>query len=715
MKISRQVGFSIRYKFLLVMSFLLAACVGIYLLIAVRVFKTDKTELVFDLNRSQVSNLASELETEFEGVSDKFKLFAVLSSGSQSRWVNELFSKNSDVIFVSLFKKPIKESVKVSNNENSRIAVQKYENKSFMETYGLSATYLEIDLIKQRPIPFAEILKNGEAVWNASTVEGPPLIGFGRSVVVEDSKGVAVDQMAVVGYIKLDHLLQALSLVKLSEITIANRDGEILADSNPKLLHAKTLLGSNPLFQAALQAKTKTSVLKLEQEGHAMLGAYSKAHNGQIVVMAQASEASAFGAVTDLVEESLIFALIVITAAFLAAVLLARSLTAPLAQLVERMNLAAQGDLTSQISIGTRDETAVLAHSFNEMISDLKQSRDELQEINRDLDQKVKERTLQLEEQNHKVKEAQEALIRTTRLASAGEIAGRAAHEVLNPLTSLLTRVSSMERKIKSEMTPQLEILSDISQAWERDFLEGGFEKVVESWKTPSQLNSDWNLWKEDLENLSGLKSGLQGQLTHLQSDTQFLLKEGARINKIINGMRKLSVLKSDKRNHSAHEILKDCCHIMADLFQQRQYTVIQEFAATEDRIQVDRDELVQAVTNMLRNSLQALQDAEQETRKKGQLRLRTSISNDQTSPIFQIEIEDSGSGVSAENQVKLFQAQFTTKSPDEGTGLGLGISRRFVRGCGGDIEFVSSLPFQKTIFRIQIPLAKPADQGAAA
>ncbi len=703
MKISRQVGFSIRYKFLFVMSALLAACVVIYLLIAVRVFKSDKEELVFDLNRSQVSNLASELETQYEGLSDKFKLFAVLSTGSQARWVSELFSKDSDVVFVSLYKKP--------DQDSSRQVLHKYENKNFSETYGLSEQYFDKQISLERPIPFLEILKNGEAVWNASTENGPPLIGFGRSVVVEDSKGVAIDQMAVIGYIKLDRLLLALSLVKMSEITIANRDGGILAHTNPQILKAKTLLGASPLFQAALHSKTKTSVLKLAHEGKSFLGAFSKAHNGQIVLMAEASEASAFGAVTDLVEESLIFSLIVMTAAFLAAILLARSLTAPLAKLVERMHLAAQGDLTSQISIGTRDETAVLAQSFNEMISDLKQSRDELQEINRDLDQKVKERTLQLEEQNHKVKEAQEALIRTTRLASAGEIAGRAAHEVLNPLTSLLTRVGSMERKIKAEMTPQLQVLGDISSAWEKEFSEGGFEKLVESWKTPSQVDPKSNLWKEDLDNLTGLRTGLDTQLSHLQNDTQFLLKEGARINKIINGMRKLSVLRSDKRNHSAHEILKDCCHIMADLFQQRQYPVLQEFAAAQDLVHVDRDELVQALTNMFRNSLQSLQEAEIESKTRGRLKISTSIQD----KMFCIAIEDSGIGIALDNQKRLFESQFTTKSPEEGTGLGLGISRRFVRGCGGEIELISSEPMRQTIFRIQIPLASVNLKGAAA
>jgi signal transduction histidine kinase len=224
-------------------------------------------------------------------------------------------------------------------------------------------------------------------------------------------------------------------------------------------------------------------------------------------------------------------------------------------------------------------------------------------------------------------------------------------------------------------------------------------------------VNPEWTLWREDLENIHGLEEGLKGQFNALDTDTQFLIKEGARINKIIDGMRKLSNIRSDKRNVSGHEILKDCCHIMADLFQQRDYKIIQEFHSDLDLIHVDRDELVQAVTNMMRNSLQSMHEAEIQKGMKGTLRLVTAhVKNE-----LQIYIEDTGMGIAPENQSRLFESQFTTKSPDEGTGLGLGISRRFVRGHGGDIEFVSSEPLQKTVFRISIPLAQEAHKGVAA
>lgn len=693
-----KLGFSIRYKFLIVMSFLLAACVAVYLSIAIKVFKNDKTELVYDLNKSQVSTLASEIDTQFEGISDKFKLFAMLTNSSSSKLVGELFGKDSDVVFVSLYKSKDGDSLR------------KFENRIYRETYGLSATYFEKDLVQERNIPFTQILKNGESFWNATSKNGPPLIGFGRSVVVENAEGVAIDQMAVVGYIRTDRIMKSLSLVKLSEIMVVSHEGEILAHPEAATLKQNNLVVKNPIFQSALQSKTKTSVLNLEHDGQKILGAYSKAYNGKVFVLVQSLEANAFLAVSSLVERSLIFALIVMTVAFLAAVLLSRSLTEPLAKLVRRMELVSEGDLTTQIEITTKDETAVLSDSFNKMIVDLKQSRDQLEEINRELDQKVKERTRQLEEQNHAVKEAQEALLRTTRLASAGEIAGRTAHEVLNPLTSLLTRVGIMERKIKSDMVPQTDLIKEIKTAWDKDYQVGGFTALVDAWKKPSTINPAQNLWQEDMENMDGVSMGLNKGLEGLRQDSEFLLKEGARINKIINAMRKLSVIRSDNKKHSVHDMLKECSHIMADLFEQRNYKTIYEFNAEVDNVFLDKDEFVQAVTNMMRNSLQAMHAAEHQRNEQGVMRFVTAVVDGQ----MQIYIEDNGIGISKDNQEHLFGGHFTTKSREEGTGIGLGISRRFVRSFGGDIDFVSSEPFVKTVFRIKLPLSQH-NQGAAA
>lgn len=685
----------IRLKFMLVMSGLLAVCLGTYLLMAVTVFKSDKTQLVYDLNRSQVSNLASEVETTLSGVSEKLKLFAQLPVAMQNKMAPDLFSEDSDVVAVSIFKL------------NSSTPLRSFTQPGFLETYGLTEASLA-EVLQKTAVPFPEILKDGEAIWNHSHEGAPPLIGYGRLVVLQNEQGVPVDQWAVIGYLKLDRFLKSVGVVRLSEVIIANQNGQVLVKPDARDLFKKTDMSSQALFKQALESKTRLSVSNVEIGGEKFLGAMARAFRGQLIVIAKAPEKEVFRVVRDLAIRTMLFGMIVLTLVVLAAFVLARSITQNLDRLTERMEAASEGDLSSTIVLRGRDETVKLAQTFNQMIGDLRTSRDELEKMNRELDLKVQERTAQLEVQNAKVKEAQEALLRTTRLASVGEIAGRTAHEVLNPLTSLLTRAGLMQKRAGAEYKGQLELLQEISRAWKEDFAKGGFEQLVNNWKAASTIDPKKSLFEEDLGNLQLIVDELNRQSQNIEGDSEFIKIEGNRISKIIHSMRRLGHVKSEARPHSLHAILSDCSHIMADLFDQKRFVIKKEFSAAQDTVLADRDEMIQAITNLMRNSLHALEDAGRKGH--GQLVLRSKMEDG----AILVDIEDSGAGISVENQSQLFESSFTTKSVDEGTGLGLGISRRFVRSYGGDIEFVSSVPFEKTVFRIRMPLAKASVKPGA-
>src|SRR5450755_1749843 len=97
-------------------------------------------------------------------------------------------------------------------------------------------------------------------------------------------------------------------------------------------------------------------------------------------------------------------------------------------------------------------------------------------------------------------------------------------------------------------------------------------------------------------------------------------------------------------------------------------------------------------------------------------LRVRTDCEA-MPEPFLQVEIEDTGPGISPEDQDKLFRHFEQTKTGQQagtGTGLGLAISREFVRLMGGDIT-VSSQVGRGSIFIIHLPLTEGEAQAVQA
>jgi two-component system, NtrC family, sensor kinase len=68
-----------------------------------------------------------------------------------------------------------------------------------------------------------------------------------------------------------------------------------------------------------------------------------------------------------------------------------------------------------------------------------------------------------------------------------------------------------------------------------------------------------------------------------------------------------------------------------------------------------------------------------------------------------EIEVEDTGSGISEENLAKIFDPFFTTKEPGKGTGLGLAVCLGLVESMGGTIN-VQSEEGKGTVVMVRIP-----------
>src|SRR5690606_6111621 len=160
----------------------------------------------------------------------------------------------------------------------------------------------------------------------------------------------------------------------------------------------------------------------------------------------------------------------------------------------------------------------------------------------RELELKVKERTAQLEQEKTKAAEAQEALIRTTRLASLGELAGVAAHEVLNPVNNINVRLERIRAELTGAQKEDIGLLGEIVSGWEKTYREKGWSGLQED--LHREANDGRALIEEDLDNLRGIQRDLLARLETRKQDFEFLSGEITRITKIVNNMRSLARVK---------------------------------------------------------------------------------------------------------------------------------------------------------------------------
>ncbi|MBI2087937.1 MAG: HAMP domain-containing protein [Deltaproteobacteria bacterium] len=148
------------------------------------------------------------------------------------------------------------------------------------------------------------------------------------------------------------------------------------------------------------------------------------------------------------------FLSVALTAAVAFAV--ARQITVPVRQLLLGTRRIKEGDLDHRVAVEARDEIGDLAESFNAMVRTLKDYKDRIDEYSRSLEEKVRLRTEEL-------KKAQESLLQSEKLASIGLLASGVAHELNNPLTSILMNINLLMEEVggNAELQRELKHISD--------------------------------------------------------------------------------------------------------------------------------------------------------------------------------------------------------------------------------------------------------------
>ncbi|GAI17871.1 unnamed protein product, partial [marine sediment metagenome] len=121
------------------------------------------------------------------------------------------------------------------------------------------------------------------------------------------------------------------------------------------------------------------------------------------------------------------------------------SISKPIRELALASGRIAKGDLSQRVRIESHDEIGQLANSFNQMTVALQKTTENYLSCTRTLEKKVEEKTDELEK-------TQDYLIQSEKLTSLGKLAAGIAHEINNPLTSILINSHLISEMLENDV-----------------------------------------------------------------------------------------------------------------------------------------------------------------------------------------------------------------------------------------------------------------------
>jgi signal transduction histidine kinase len=315
--------------------------------------------------------------------------------------------------------------------------------------------------------------------------------------------------------------------------------------------------------------------------------------------------------------------------------LLSRTVVRPIRKLLKMTEEYTEGDFLVPLERGSGSEIRRLSRSLSNMIHRLDENKKEL-----------KDHIVSLELANKELRDAQNEIIRSEKLASVGRLAAGVAHEIGNPIGIVLGYLEMMGRP-------------DIGEEERADFI------------------------------------------TRVGSEI-------TRINRIIRTLLDFSRSSEETPvNVCIHDLLMDTLEMLQPQPKMEGITTDLVLDARDDCVFADPGRLRQVFLNILMNSVDALAaDEPNSGRKKAPfIQVKTRSFDGR----IEIQITDNGPGIAGDGLSKVFDPFYTTKEPGKGTGLGLSVSYQIVEGLGGSLT-IDSKKGEETAVTIELPLHTPEE-----
>ena len=277
------------------------------------------------------------------------------------------------------------------------------------------------------------------------------------------------------------------------------------------------------------------------------------------------------------------------------------------------------------------------------------------------LEQRVQQRTSELQRSLSELRATQAQLVKKEKMASLGELTAGIAHEIQNPLNFVnnFSQVSA-------------ELMVELQEIMTTDPVEA-----------------------------AALAENVVQNLTKIN-------QHGQRASRIVGGMLEHSRAITGERqptdvNALADEYLRLAYHGLQAKDQAFNAKLETSLAPALPLVEAVPGDIGRVLLNLFANAFYAVRQRQLTTEEVGYVptvSVRTTYEKHQV----QVVVQDNGTGMSAAVQAKVFQPFFTTKSPGEGTGLGLSLSYDIVtQGHGGTLKVASHLG-QGSTFTLSLP-----------
>jgi len=260
------------------------------------------------------------------------------------------------------------------------------------------------------------------------------------SFSIKDAKGRPIGVLKeLVDLTYISELISESKLGKTGELFIVNPQGEFVLHN--KLIELlKKEISKVPYFEKSQFEPTNTWVYK-DYTGDEVLGSWKWIPSLQCYLIAEQDTREAFYQIDLLVKKAFIIFIIATLVILGISYWVIGRATGPIKRLSETVATFADGHFGKTFSTRRGDEIGKLITGFNVMAEKLMKAYTELEG-------RVEASNKELESAYQMLKQRQEQLIRSEKMAALGQLSAGIAHEIRNPLTSIKIFIQSLEKEI---------------------------------------------------------------------------------------------------------------------------------------------------------------------------------------------------------------------------------------------------------------------------